>query len=133
MTGGNNGPTWSAVANWTRTWTTNLVGDNRFSYSLIGIDDTINDWSGLLGADGNSKFGIPGGFDYVPDCKAVDRHNGSDAHCGTSFGDSSSDGGGAGDAGGFGGSESTGSGDGGSGGGDSSGGCGGGCGGGGGD
>jgi len=80
------------------------------------------------------KFGIPGGFDYVPDCKAVDRHAGSDAHCGTSFGASSSDGGGAGDAGGFGGSESSsGSGDGGSGGGDSSGGCGGGCGGGGGD
>jgi len=80
------------------------------------------------------KFGIPGGFDYVPDCKAVDRHAGSDAHCGTSFGASSSDGGGAGDAGGFGGSESSsgsGSGDGGSGGGDSSGGCGGGCGGGG--
>ncbi|WPH12588.1 glycine-rich domain-containing protein [Variovorax paradoxus] len=79
------------------------------------------------------KFGIPGGFDYVPDCRAVDRHAGSGAHCGTSFGDSSSDGGGAGDAGGFGGSESSGgSGDGGSGGGDSSGGCGGGCGGGGG-
>ncbi|MGJ3701035.1 hypothetical protein [Variovorax sp. AFSI2.2] len=80
------------------------------------------------------KFGIPGGFDYVPDCKAVDRHNGSGAHCGTSFGDSSSsDGGSSGDATGFGGSESSGSGDGGSGGGDSSGGCGGGCGGGGGD
>jgi len=78
------------------------------------------------------KFGIPGGFDYVPDCKAIDRQSGSDAYCGTSFGDSSSDGGGAGDAGGFGGSESSGSGDGGSGGGDSSGGCGGGCGGGGG-
>lgn len=79
------------------------------------------------------KFGIPGGFDYVPDCKAVDRHAGSGAHCGTSFGDSSSNGGGAGDAGGFGGSESSsGSSDGGSGGGDSSGGCGGGCGGGGG-
>jgi hypothetical protein len=82
------------------------------------------------------KFGIPGGFDYVPDCKAIDRQSGSDAYCGTSFGDSSSDGGGAGDAGGFGGSESSSSGDGG-GGGDSSGGdgggCGGGCGGGGGD
>ena len=82
------------------------------------------------------KFGIPGGFDYVPDCKAVDRHNGSDAHCGTSFGESSSsDGGSAGDADGFGGSEASSGGDG--GGGDSSGGdgggCGGGCGGGGGD
>ena len=82
------------------------------------------------------KFGIPGGFDYVPDCKAVDRHNGSDAHCGSSFGESSSsDGGSAGDANGFGGSEASSGADG--GGGDSSGGdgggCGGGCGGGGGD
>ena len=82
------------------------------------------------------KFGIPGGFDYVPDCKAVDRHNGSDAHCGSSFGESSSsDGGSAGDSNGFGGSEASSGGDG--GGGDSSGGdgggCGGGCGGGGGD
>lgn len=61
MTGGNNGPTWSAVTTWTRTWNTRFVADNRFSYSLVGIDDTINDWSGLLGADGNSKAGIPGG------------------------------------------------------------------------
>ena len=61
MTSGNNGPTWSAVTNWTRTWSASLVSDNRFSYSLIGIDDKVIDWSGLLGADGNSKFGIPGG------------------------------------------------------------------------
>jgi len=61
MTSGNNGPTWSAVANWTRTWSAKLVSDTRFSYSLIGIDDKTIDWSGLLGADGNSKFGIPGG------------------------------------------------------------------------
>lgn len=88
------------------------------------------------------KFAIAGGFTYVPDCRAVERHIGSDAQCGTSFGESSSsDGGSSGDAGGFGGSESSsssGSGDGGSsdGGGssgDSGGGCGGGCGGGGGD
>ena len=65
MTSGNNGPTWSAVANWTRTWSANLVTDNRFSYSLIGIDDKVIDWSGLLGADGNSKFGIPGG-QFIP-------------------------------------------------------------------
>jgi hypothetical protein len=65
MTTGNNGPTWSAVANWTRTWSANLVSDNRFSYSLIGIDDKVLDWSGLLGADGNSKFGIPGG-QFIP-------------------------------------------------------------------
>lgn len=61
MTGGNNGPTWSGVLNWTRTWSTRFVADNRFSYSLVGIDDTVNDWSGLLGADGNAKAGIPGG------------------------------------------------------------------------
>jgi hypothetical protein len=85
------------------------------------------------------KFAIAGGFHYVPDCRAVERHIGSDAQCGTSFGESSSsDGGSAGDAGGFGGSESSSSGgDGGSGDGggssDGGGGCGGGCGGGGGD
>lgn len=61
MTSGNYGPTWSGVLNWTRTWSTKLVSDNRFSYSLIGIDDRVIDWSGQLGADGNSKFGIPGG------------------------------------------------------------------------
>ncbi|MCC6294233.1 MAG: TonB-dependent receptor [Bryobacterales bacterium] len=61
MPGGNYGPTWSSVLNWTRTWSANLVSDNRFSYSLVGIDDRVIDWSGQLGADGNSKFGIPGG------------------------------------------------------------------------
>jgi hypothetical protein len=61
MTSGNDGPTWSAVTNWTRTWSPKLVSDNRFSYSMIGIDDKVVDWSGQLGADGNSKFGIPGG------------------------------------------------------------------------
>lgn len=81
------------------------------------------------------KFAIAGGFHYIPDCRAIERATGSDAHCGSSFGDSSSDGGSSGDAGGFGGSESSGGGDGGSsdGGGasDGGGGCGGGCGGGG--
>ena len=61
LTNGDNGPTWSAVTSWTRTWTPSLVSDNRFSYSLIGIDNNVIDWSGQLGADGNSKFGIPGG------------------------------------------------------------------------
>lgn len=65
MTGGNFGPTYSAVLNWTRTWSTQLVSDNRFSYSMIGIDDKVIDWSGQLGADGNSKFGIPGG-QFIP-------------------------------------------------------------------
>jgi len=61
MTGGNQGPTWSTVGNWTRTWSTALVSDNRFSFSNVGIDDRSVDWSGQLGADGNQKFGIPGG------------------------------------------------------------------------
>ena len=71
------------------------------------------------------KFGIPGGFHYVPDCREIDRQSGSDAYCGTSFG--GSDGGGGGDApgdtAGFGGADSSAGGD--------SGGDGGGCGGGG--
>ncbi len=70
MTGGGYGPTWSGVLNWTRTWTTNLVSDNRFSYSLVGIDDTVNDWSGKLGADGNAKAGIPGG-QFIPGLSSV--------------------------------------------------------------
>ena len=68
----------------------------------------------------DKKFAIAGGFAYVPDCRDIESQSGSDAYCGTSFGDSD---GGSGDAGGFGGSES--SGDGGDGGGDG-GGCGGG-------
>lgn len=75
LTGGNNGPTWSGVLNWTRTWSTRFVGDNRFSYSLIGIDDTVNDWSGLLGADGNSKAGIPGG-QFIPGLSSVSLGSG---------------------------------------------------------
>lgn len=80
----------------------------------------------------DAKFGVPGGFTYVPDCHATGRYDGSTAQCGSDF--SSSDGGSSGDAGGFGGSEAS---SGGSGGGDSSAGdsgsgCGGGCGGGGG-
>jgi hypothetical protein len=72
----------------------------------------------------DKKFGIPGGFAYVPDCKHIDQQSGSDAYCGSSFGE---DGGSSGDSDGFGGCESSG-GDGGS---DNSSGCGGGCGGGG--
>ena len=90
----------------------------------------------LFALDG--KFDIPGGFRYVPDCRAVAHSAHRDAHCGTSFGESadgsgSDSGPGAGDAAGFGGSESGASADGGgtSDGGSSCG--GGGCGGGGGD
>ncbi|PSL84884.1 hypothetical protein C7T35_09890 [Variovorax sp. WS11] len=73
----------------------------------------------------DAKFGVEGGFRYVPDCKDIDRQAGSDTHCGSSFGDSSD--GSSGDSGSFGGSESGG----GDGGGDGGSGCGGGCGGGG--
>lgn len=78
----------------------------------------------------DKKFAIAGGFSYVPDCSDINRKSGSDAYCGTSFGETSGDGGGGcgGDAGSFGGSES--SGDGGGGDGGDGGGCGGGCGGG---
>ncbi|MEO8248804.1 MAG: hypothetical protein ABI589_05490 [Burkholderiales bacterium] len=57
----------------------------------------------------DKKFDVPGGFSYLPDCNAADRHAGSDAHCGTGFGDGC-EGSAAGDAGGFGGSESGGDG-----------------------
>lgn len=67
----------------------------------------------------DAKFGIEGGFRYVPDCRDIDAQAASGTHCGSSFGDS---GGGSGDAGGFGGSESSG----GDGGGDGGSGCGGG-------
>ncbi len=75
----------------------------------------------------DAKFGIEGGFSYVPDCSEIDRQSGSGTQCGSAFGDSGGgDSSASGDAGGFGGSESSGS----DGGGDSSdGGCGGGCGG----
>jgi hypothetical protein len=70
----------------------------------------------------DKKFGIAGGFSYVPDCSDINRQSGSDAFCGTSFG--GGDGGSAaGDCDGFGGCESSGGGD---GGGDGGGGCGGG-------
>jgi hypothetical protein len=76
----------------------------------------------------DKKFDIPGGFSYVPDCRDIDRQSGSDAYCGTSFGEGGCDGDASGDAASFGGSDSSsaGSGD---GGGDSGSGCGGGCGG----
>ncbi len=79
----------------------------------------------------DKKFAIPGGFSYVPDCRDIDRQSGSDAYCGSSFGDGGS--GASGDADSFGGSDASASqgGDGQSGSSDGdSGGCGGGCGGG---
>ncbi|MBY0464273.1 MAG: hypothetical protein K2W33_04965, partial [Burkholderiales bacterium] len=35
----------------------------------------------------DKKLGIAGGFSYVPDCRDIGRQSGSDAHCGTSFGE----------------------------------------------
>jgi hypothetical protein len=64
----------------------------------------------------DKKYNIPGGFSYVPDCADINRQSGSDAYCGSSFGEGGSTGG---DADSFGGSVSSDAGDG----------CGGGCGG----
>lgn len=61
MTSGTEGPTTSAVISWTRAYTPRLVNESRVSYSRTGVADNTLDWSGLLGADGNSKFGIAGG------------------------------------------------------------------------
>jgi hypothetical protein len=52
----------------------------------------------------DKKFGIVGGFSYVPDCRDIDRQSGSDAYCGTSFGSGDGDGA-SGDADFFGGSD----------------------------
>jgi hypothetical protein len=58
----NVGPTMSAVLTWTRTFTPSIVNEVRLGYTRIGIDEGIPvDWSGLLGMDGNAKFGIAGG------------------------------------------------------------------------
>jgi hypothetical protein len=61
MTSGQEGPTTSWVGNWNRTISPSIVNEARFSYSQIKINDVALDWSGQLGADGNAKFGIPGG------------------------------------------------------------------------
>jgi hypothetical protein len=60
MTSGTDGPTTSAVASWTRSYTPRLVNESRISYSRTGVADNTLDWSGQL-VDGNSKFGIAGG------------------------------------------------------------------------
>jgi len=61
MTGGQQGPTTSYVMNWTRTVSATIVNEARFAFSRVVIKDVTLDWSGQLGADGNQKFGIPGG------------------------------------------------------------------------
>ena len=61
MAGVTHSPTQSAIANWVRTFSPTIVNEARVAFSrVIIVDDTV-DWSGLLGADGNKKFGIPGG------------------------------------------------------------------------
>ncbi|MBL8231933.1 MAG: TonB-dependent receptor [Bryobacterales bacterium] len=61
MTSGQEGPTQSAVVNWNRTVSPTIVNEARVAYSRVVIRDNTIDWSGQLGADGNQKFGIPGG------------------------------------------------------------------------
>jgi hypothetical protein len=61
MTSGQEGPTLSGLINWTRTISPTIVNEARAAYSRVVIKDTAVDWSGKLGADGNSTFGIPGG------------------------------------------------------------------------
>jgi hypothetical protein len=62
LTSGNFAPTQSAVLTWTRTFTPTIINEARIGYTRVHIDEGIPiDWSGQLGADGNSKFGIAGG------------------------------------------------------------------------
>jgi hypothetical protein len=61
MTSSQEGPTQSAVVNWTRTISPAIVNEARVAFSRIVIIDNTIDWSGKLGADGNAAFGIPGG------------------------------------------------------------------------
>ncbi|MBZ5618233.1 MAG: TonB-dependent receptor [Acidobacteriia bacterium] len=62
LTSGNFAPTQSAVLIWTRTISSRVISEARIGYTRVHIDEGIPiDWSGLLGADGNSKFGIGGG------------------------------------------------------------------------
>ncbi|MBI5086641.1 MAG: TonB-dependent receptor [Acidobacteria bacterium] len=61
MTSGQEGPTQSGVVNWVRTFSPTIVNEARAAYSRVVIKDTVLDWSGKLGADGNAQFGIPGG------------------------------------------------------------------------
>ena len=66
MTSGTFAPTQSAVLNWTRTFSPTIVNEARLSYSRVGIDEGEPvDWSGLLGTDGNSQFGIAGGQPFA--------------------------------------------------------------------
>ncbi len=55
------GPTTSAVATWTRTISPTMVNEFRVGFARTVISDVVLDPTGLLGANGNAKLGIPGG------------------------------------------------------------------------
>ncbi|HXJ42376.1 MAG TPA: carboxypeptidase-like regulatory domain-containing protein, partial [Bryobacteraceae bacterium] len=66
MTSANIAPTMSTVVAWTRAFSPSLINEVRLGYTRVGIDEGLPvDWSGKLGADGNSKFGIGGGQPYA--------------------------------------------------------------------
>jgi hypothetical protein len=75
MTSLNNGPTTSALVSWTRTYSPRLVSESRISYSRTGVLADVLDWSGLLGSDGNAKFGIGGG-QPIPGISGITLGNG---------------------------------------------------------
>src|SRR5205814_2611848 len=61
LTTGTNGPTTGAVTTWTHVISPSTVNEFRAGYSRDVIGDLVLDPTGALGADGNSKLGIPGG------------------------------------------------------------------------
>ncbi|MCC6590701.1 MAG: TonB-dependent receptor [Bryobacterales bacterium] len=61
MTSAQSAPTRSAIVNWNRTFSPTIVNEARIAFSRVVIVDSTLDWSGLLGANGNQTFGIPGG------------------------------------------------------------------------
>src|SRR5207248_8569647 len=67
---GTNGPTTSAVANWTRTVSPSIVNEFRAGFARTVIGDLVLDPTGLLGAAGNAKLGIPGG-QPIPGASAI--------------------------------------------------------------
>jgi hypothetical protein len=70
MASGADGPTTGAVTTWTHTVSPSIVNELRLGYSRDVIGDLWLDPTGLLGADGNSKLGIPGG-QPIPGASAV--------------------------------------------------------------
>jgi len=54
-------PTTGGVITWTRVHSATIVNEGRIGFNLVVINTNTIDPSGLLGADGNQKLGIPGG------------------------------------------------------------------------